>query len=62
MTTGLLKVASQLDDLTVAQLIEQSAEVARNAVDLYLFTRSLGKFSTTRVDTIPPNDVGDSLR
>jgi uncharacterized tellurite resistance protein B-like protein len=38
---ALLKAAFQLDDLTVAQLIDQSAEVARNAVDLYCFTRTL---------------------
>ena len=38
---ALLKAAFQLDDLTVAQLIDQSAEVARNAVDLYRFTRTL---------------------
>ena len=38
---ALLKVGFQLDDLTVAQLIDQSAEVARNAVDLYRFTRTL---------------------
>jgi len=57
---ALLKAAFQLDDLTVAQLIEQSAEVARNAVDLYRFTRTLrevlddeGRYQT---------DVGDSLR
>ena len=40
---ALLKAAFQLDDLTVAQLIDQSAEVARNAVDLYRFTRTLGE-------------------
>ena len=39
----ILKSASQLDDLTVAQLIDQSAEVARIAVDLYRFTRKLGE-------------------
>jgi len=39
----ILKAAFQLDDLTVAQLIDQSAEVARNAVDLYRFTRTLGE-------------------
>jgi len=38
---ALLKTAFQLDDLTVAELIDQSAEVARNAVDLYRFTRTL---------------------
>jgi uncharacterized tellurite resistance protein B-like protein len=38
---ALLKAAFQLDDLTVAQLIDQSAEVARNAIDLYRFTRKL---------------------
>ena len=35
------KSAFQLDDLAAAQLVEQSAEVARNAVDLYRFTRQL---------------------
>jgi uncharacterized tellurite resistance protein B-like protein len=51
-----LKSASQLDDLTVAQLIDQSAEVARNAVDLYRFTRKLrevlddeGRYQTVRM-------------
>jgi uncharacterized tellurite resistance protein B-like protein len=38
---ALLKAAYQLDDPTVTQLIDQSAEVARNAVDLYRFTRTL---------------------
>jgi uncharacterized tellurite resistance protein B-like protein len=38
---ALLKAAYQLDDLAVAQLIDQSADVARNAVDLYRFTRTL---------------------
>jgi uncharacterized tellurite resistance protein B-like protein len=37
----ILKSAFQLDDLAAAQLIDQSAEVARNAVDLYRFTRKL---------------------
>ena len=37
----ILKAAFRLDDLAVAQLIDQSAEVARNAVDLYRFTRPL---------------------
>jgi uncharacterized tellurite resistance protein B-like protein len=37
----ILKSAFQLDDLAAAQLIDQSAEVARNAVDLYRFTRTL---------------------
>jgi uncharacterized tellurite resistance protein B-like protein len=53
---ALLKAAFQLDDLTVAQLIEQSAEVARNAVDLYRFTRALrevlddkGRYQTVRM-------------
>ena len=36
-----MKAAYQLDDLAVAQLIDQSADVARNAVDLYRFTRTL---------------------
>ena len=52
----ILKSASQLDDLTVAQLIDQSAEVARNAVDLYRFTRKLrevlddeGRYQTVRM-------------
>jgi uncharacterized tellurite resistance protein B-like protein len=36
-----LKAANQLYDPTVTQLIDQSAEVARNAVDLYRFTRTL---------------------
>ena len=40
---ALLKAAYQLDDLTVTQLIDQSAEIARNAVDLYRFTRALGE-------------------
>jgi len=40
---ALLKATFQLDDLAVAQLIDQSAEVARNAVDLYRFTRTLGE-------------------
>ena len=38
---ALLKAAYQLDDLTVTQLTDQSAEVARNAVDLYRFARTL---------------------
>jgi uncharacterized tellurite resistance protein B-like protein len=53
---ALLKAAFQLDDLTAAQLIEQSAEVARNAVDLYRFTRTLrevlddeGRYQTVRM-------------
>jgi uncharacterized tellurite resistance protein B-like protein len=53
---ALLKAAFQLDDLTVAQLIDQSAEVARNAVDLYRFTRKLrevldndGRYQTVRM-------------
>jgi len=37
----ILKSAFQLDDLAAAQLVDQSAEVARNAVDLYRFTRKL---------------------
>jgi uncharacterized tellurite resistance protein B-like protein len=53
---ALLKAAFQLDDPTVAQLIDQSAEVARNAVDLYRFTRTLrealdneGRYQTVRM-------------
>ena len=53
---ALLKAAFQLDDLTVAQLIDQSAEVARNAIDLYRFTRNLrqvldneGRYQTVRM-------------
>ena len=53
---ALLKAAFQLDDLTVAQLINQSAEVARNAIDLYRFTRKLrevldneGRYQTVRM-------------
>ena len=53
---ALLKAAFQLDDLTVAQLIDQSAEVARNALDLYRFTRKLrevldneGRYQTVRM-------------
>lgn len=53
---ALLKAAFQLDDLTVAQLINQSAEVARNAIDLYRFTRTLrealdneGRYQTVRM-------------
>ena len=53
---ALLKAAFQLDDLTVAQLIDQSAEVARNAIDLYRFTRTLrealdneGRYQTVRM-------------
>jgi uncharacterized tellurite resistance protein B-like protein len=52
----ILKSAFQLDDLTAAQLIGQSAEVARNAVDLYRFTRKLrevlddeGRYQTVRM-------------
>ena len=39
--SALLKAAYQIDDLAAAQLIDQSAEVAQNAVDLYRFTRTL---------------------
>lgn len=53
---ALLKAAFQLDDPTVAQLIDQSAEVARNAIDLYRFTRTLrealdneGRYQTVRM-------------
>jgi uncharacterized tellurite resistance protein B-like protein len=53
---AVLKSTFQLDDLTAAQLIEQSAEVARNAVDLYRFTRTLrevlddeGRYQTVRM-------------
>jgi uncharacterized tellurite resistance protein B-like protein len=52
----ILQSAFQLDDLTAAQLIDQSAEVARNAVDLYRFTRKLrevlddeGRYQTVRM-------------
>lgn len=38
---AILKSTFQLDDRAAAQLIDQSAEVARNAVDLYRFTRKL---------------------
>jgi uncharacterized tellurite resistance protein B-like protein len=40
---ALLKSAFELDDLTTAQLIDQSAAVDRNAIDLYHFTRKLGE-------------------
>ena len=53
---ALLKATFQLDDLTVAQLIDQSAEVARNAIDLYRFIRKLrevldneGRYQTVRM-------------
>jgi len=53
---AILKSAFQLDDLAAAQLIDQSAEVARNAVDLYRFTRKLrdvlddeGRYQTVRM-------------
>jgi uncharacterized tellurite resistance protein B-like protein len=52
----ILKWFFQLDDLAAAQLIDQSAEVARNAVDLYRFTRKLrevlddeGRYQTVRM-------------
>ena len=38
---AILKSTFQLDDHAAALLIDQSAEVARNAVDLYRFTRKL---------------------
>lgn len=38
---ALLKSHFGLDDLAVAQLIRESAEAARSAVDLYHFTRQL---------------------
>ena len=38
---AILRSAFQLDDRAAVQLIDQSAEVARNAVDLYRFTRKL---------------------
>jgi uncharacterized tellurite resistance protein B-like protein len=40
---ALLKSAFELDDLTTAQLIDQSAAVDRNAIDLYHFTRKLSE-------------------
>lgn len=40
---ALLKSAFELDDLTTAQLIDQSAAVERNAIDLYHFTRKLSE-------------------
>ena len=40
---ALLKSAFELDNLTAAQLIDQSAAVDRNAIDLYHFTRKLGE-------------------
>jgi uncharacterized tellurite resistance protein B-like protein len=53
---ALLKSAFELDDLTTAQLIEQSAAVDRNAIDLYHFTRKLseviddeGRYQTVRM-------------
>ena len=53
---AILKSTFQLDDLAAAQLIDQSAEVARNAVDLYRFTRKLrevlddeGRYQTVRM-------------
>jgi len=52
----LLKSAFELDDLTTARLIEQSAAVDRNAIDLYHFTRKLsevlddeGRYQTVRM-------------
>jgi uncharacterized tellurite resistance protein B-like protein len=38
---ALLKSAFELDDLATAELIDQSAAVDRNAIDLYHFTRKL---------------------
>ena len=38
-----MKSAFELDDLTTAQLIDQSAAVDRNAIDLYHFTRKLSE-------------------
>jgi uncharacterized tellurite resistance protein B-like protein len=53
---ALLKSAFELDDLTTAQLIDQSAEIDRNAIDLYHFTRRLnevlddeGRYQTVRI-------------
>jgi uncharacterized tellurite resistance protein B-like protein len=53
---ALLKSAFGLDDHTTAQLIEQSAAVDRNAIDLYHFTRKLsevlddkGRYQTVRM-------------
>jgi uncharacterized tellurite resistance protein B-like protein len=52
----LLKSAFELDDLTTAQLIDQSAALDRNAIDLYHFTRKLsevlddeGRYQTVRM-------------
>src|SRR5277367_5258866 len=52
----LLKSAFELDDLTTAQLVDQSAAVDRNAIDLYHFTRKLsevlddeGRYQTVRM-------------
>jgi len=39
---AILKSVFELDDLATAQLVEQSAAVDRNAIDLYHFTRKLG--------------------
>jgi len=53
---ALLKSAFELDDLTTSQLIEESAAVDRNAIDLYHFTRKLseilddeGRYQTVRM-------------
>jgi len=53
---ALLKSAFELDDLTTAQLIDQSAVVDRNAIDFYHFTRKLsevlddeGRYQTVRM-------------
>lgn len=53
---ALLKSAFELDDLTAAQLINESAVVERNAIDLYHFTRKLsevlddeGRYHTVRM-------------
>jgi len=40
---NLLKCGFELDDLTTARLIEESAAVDRNAIDLYHFTRQLNE-------------------
>jgi uncharacterized tellurite resistance protein B-like protein len=53
---ALLKSAFDLDDLTTSQLIEESAAVDRDAIDLYHFTRKLsetlddeGRYKTVRM-------------
>jgi uncharacterized tellurite resistance protein B-like protein len=53
---ALLKSVFELDDLATAQLVDQSAAVDRNAIDLYHFTRKLsdvlvdeGRYQTVRM-------------